>query len=192
MPQDKTKGNSSFLKTTVNVLQIIFFIVIGFSTIYSLRLTSKYNKLIFKPVVGITDIKITRLIVGKDTYENVKGVSLQIIIENVGNLPAKNALIMTRGKLGDTNLPFREPKANEGVTLIQNTKYTNETIIGREVLDKMLTNKDLRLIYRIEISYTDWENYNQYNYPSYFEVLIINKEPLNLVVRLLSEKEASF
>jgi len=185
----KEKRDYTQLKITVDILQIIFFVIIGSSTVISLILSYKQNKLIFKPVIGITDVRTTRIFLGQeDKLENVKGVIIQFVIENVGNLPAKNLKIKTTGKLGNTILPHTEGKNSDGVHIIPNAKYLNEATIGIDIIRKMIEDKT-KLIYTVELSYADWENYTQYSYPLFFEIYVTKKEPLNLGVKPLSENE---
>lgn len=108
-------------------------------------------------------------------------------MENTGNLPAKNFKIKTTGKIGNTVLPYTETENNEGIVLIQNTKVTNSATIGKSTI-KRLVEKEEKLIYTIELSYSDWENYKDYNYPSRFEIYVLSKSPLELGTKMLPEK----
>lgn len=173
------------------ILQIIFYLVVGFSTIYNLWFTRMQSDLIFKPVIGVMDTKtwktFTNLKDG-DIYENVSSASVDFIIKNVGNLPAKNFRIKVLGKIDDVILPYKKFGEKEGVIMLPQNTAVNTVNISKGILDKLLEKKE-RLIYKIEFFYTDWNDYKEYNYSSCFEIVINQKSPLNLVVHLLPEVE---
>ncbi|MCK4377462.1 MAG: hypothetical protein KAV97_04525 [Actinomycetia bacterium] len=167
--------------------QMIFYVVIGTCTAYNLWLTRKQSNLVFKPFIGVMDIKTTRMLIDinkKDVYENVKCVKIDFVIKNVGNLPAKNFKIKTIGKIGNIILPHEEDKKNEGGTILPQQVLINTAIIGKDVIDGLVERKE-KLRYEVELFYSDWENYQQYNYSSYFDIFVINKNPLHLASSML-------
>jgi hypothetical protein len=179
------------MKNLLNILQIIFYVVISICTIYNLWFTRVQSNLIFKPIIGVVDIKTTRLlgdIDGKDVYENVKAVKIDFIIKNTGNLPAKNFKIKNIGKIGNTILSYEKAKEDKGVTLIPPNVLINTATIDDNVIRRLVENKE-KLIFKVELFYSDWDDYKKYNYSSYFEVLVITKNPLNLGVGMLPEVE---
>ncbi|MBL7205493.1 MAG: hypothetical protein ISS63_14385 [Desulfobacteraceae bacterium] len=182
---------TSTLSIIVKIAQLIFYAIIAFTTIYTLRLTNKQSKLIFKPVVGVVDVKTTRHLtnVKEDSYDNVRFVTIAFVLKNVGNLPAKNLKISVRGKLGNTILPYTEndtEAGDRGVVLIQDAQVTNKATISKSVIDKLVKH-DQKLTYTIGLSYSDWEEYEQYGYSSIYEIYVKGKEPLSLETRLLPQ-----
>jgi len=179
------------MKKLLDILKIIFYVVIGICTVYNLWFTNVQSNLIFKPIIGVVDIKTTRLlgdIDGKDVYENVKAVKIDFIIKNTGNLPAKNFKIKNIGKIGDTILSYKKAKEGKGVTLIPTNVLINTANIDNKVIHRLVENKE-KLIFKIELFYSDWDDYKEYNYSSYFEVIVIKKSPLNLGIRMVPEVE---
>lgn len=177
----------SFLSNTAKVGQLVFYIIIAGTAIYNLYIANRQSKLIFKPVVGVVEVKTTRHVANlsegsKASYDSVRYATVAFVIKNVGNLPAKNLKTLVRGKLGDTNLAYTEKnKDKPGVVLIQNAEVTNRARISKSTLETLLKKKK-RLIYTVKISYTDWEEYNNYDYSTSYEVTMIRKEPLTLKV----------
>jgi len=181
----------SGLSTMVKIAQLVFYAIIALATIYTLYLTNKQSKLLFKPVVGVVDVKTLRHLTNlkEDTYDNVKFVTISFIIKNVGNLPAKNLKISVRGKIGNTILPYIEndpERDKQGVVLIQDTQATNKATISKSVLDRVVKN-DQDLTYTVGLSYSDWEEYEKYSYSSTYEIYVTRKEPLTLGTRLLPQ-----
>jgi len=180
------------MKKLLNIMQIIFYVVISILTVYNLWLNRIQSNLIFKPIVGVADVKPTRILTNideeEDTYENVIGAKIDFVVKNVGNLFAKNIKIETTGKIGDTILPHTVKEKNKGVIMIpQNTAVITATI-GKDII-RRLVEKGEKLIYKVEFFYTDWDDYKEYNYSSYFEVIVIKKSPLDLGFIMLSEAE---
>jgi hypothetical protein len=150
----------------------------------------RQSKIVYKPVVGITNAKTTRLLSDKtqDTYDSVTSVICKFIIENVGSLPAKNFKIKPQLKIGNTILPHSEQDENyQGTILIPKVKANNYARINKDTLNRMIQTKE-RLIYTIEIFYSDWEDYQKYAYKCEYEIKILKKEPLHLAVYNLSAK----
>ena len=101
-------------------------------------------------------------------------------------MPAKKCKVKTTGKIGNTTLPFTEDeKASKGVVLIPNAKVTNVATLSKNTLDRLIE-KEEKLIYTVELSYSDWEDYEKYEYPSYYEIAVTQKSPLNLTIRAVS------
>lgn len=155
-------------------------------TIYNLRISIRQSSLIFKPVVAVVDVKTTRLLdIGKeDKYDNITFVQIDFIIENKGNLPAKNFLFKPIGTIGTTNLPYTDSGYKDGVTLVQGIQITNIAKIDKSTLDRMIVQSD-KLIFTFYISYSDWDVYNTYHYTSKCQLVVTNKDPLNLVAVML-------
>jgi hypothetical protein len=166
--------------------QIAFFVVVGVFTIFNSFETHRINKLIFKPIVGITDIKTVRhpLPGRRDTYPNIMMVSIIFTYENVGNLPAKDFKFKILGKLGNTTLPHTEPEIDKGIHFIQRAKLQNIANIGRNEIVRLVEGKE-KLTYTVEISYSDWEGYEYFYYQTRYQVLAVSKEPLELAVLLI-------
>lgn len=164
--------------------QIAFVIIISLTTIYNLCLTRKQSKLVFKPFIGVVDANITKIIDGSDTYDNTKGVLLRFNLENVGNLPAKNVKILTVGKIGNTILPRTEADEKEGITLAPHMKVTNSANFGRDVLVR-LVEKGERLVFSVQLSYSDLEDYELQDYTSYYEIAVVKKDPLALALNII-------
>ena len=179
------------MKKLLNVMQIIFYVAIIILTVYNLWFTRIQSNLIFKPIIGVTDVKTMKILTnieGEDTYENVIAAKIDFEVKNVGNLPAKNFKIKTIGKIGDTILPHTVAEKKEGVRLIPQNEVVNTATISKNTIHK-LVEKGEKLIYKVEFFYTDWDDYKEYNYSSYFEVYVIKKSPLNLGIRMLPEVE---
>jgi len=175
----------------LKISQMIFYLLIGICTIYNLWFTIKQSNLIFQPIIGVNDIKTTRILTNiddEDVYENVIAAKIDFIIKNVGNLPAKNFKIKTIGKIGNNILPYEEAKEHKGITVIPQNILVNTATISKDVINRLVENKE-KLMYKVEFFYTDWNDYKEYNYSSYFEVFIIKKSPLNLNYKMLSEVE---
>lgn len=171
-------------------LQAIFYIVVSFATLYNLYAADRHNKLIFKPVIGVADVKTHRLITNESAngLDDVLGAKITFEIENKGSLPAKNVKISVRGKIGNTTLSFTENEnLSKGIIMIQNTKYSNAPQIGKSILLRMKNNE--KLFYKVSISFTDFEEYQAYQYDQFFEVRIITEKPLELGVYPISEVE---
>jgi len=160
--------------------QMIFYVVIGICTAYNLWLTRKQSNLIFMPVVGIMEINSTNILIdikqGAD-YKNVVNVMVKFVIRNVGNLPAKNFKINTIGKMDNITLSHEETKKSRGGSIFPQQILINTANINKDLIKNLVENKK-RLRYKIELSYSDWKNYQKYNYSSYFEVVVVNKNPL--------------
>lgn len=165
------------------VAQVLFFLVVSCGTIYNAYFLTQQSRLIYKPVLGVVEVKTTRMFDKEDILDNIKAVKIDFIIENRGNLPAKNVRIKTTGKIGNTVLPYTESDQKEGIILIQNVKVTNTATISKDVLNKMIQ-EDEKLIYTVELSFSDWDNHD-YGYASKFEIYVTNKEPLTLSTRML-------
>ncbi len=173
------------------IVVIIFYLVVTFGTIYNLWFARKQSDLIFKPVIGVMDSKTWKNFTNTkdgDIYENVSSARTDFIIRNVGNLPAKKFRIKVIGKMGDVILPHKKYEEKGGIVMLPQNTVVNTVNIGKDILDKLLEKKE-RLIYKVEFFYTDWNESKEYNYSSCFEVVIIQKSPLNLVVRLIPEVE---
>ena len=173
------------------IVVIIFYLVVTFGTIYNLWFARKQSDLIFKPVIGVMDSKTWKNFTNTkdgDIYENVSSARTDFIIRNVGNLPAKKFRIKVIGKMGDVILPHKKYEEKGGIIMLPQNTAVNTVNISKDILDKLLEKKE-RLIYKVEFFYTDWNESKEYNYSSCFEVVIIQKSPLNLVVRLIPEVE---
>lgn len=179
------------MDNSLKILQMIFYLVIGSCTIYSLWLTRKQSDLIFKPVIGVMDSKTWKTFTNTkdgDIYENVSSARADFIIRNVGNFPVKNFRIKVIGKIGDVILPYKKFEEKGGIMMLPQNTAVNNVNISKDILDKLLEKKE-RLIYKVEFFYTDWNDSKEYNYSSYFEIVINNKSPLNLAVHLIPEVE---
>ena len=168
---------------------IIFYIIIAIATIWNLRLTVRQTDLIFKPVVGIVDVKKTRHhpVGTEDTYENIIGASFRFAIQNVGSLPAKNFQIKVIGKLGETTLANRQvfDESHEGVVLVQGAKTFNTPTISKNTIETLVQKKE-RLFYTLDFSYSDWEEYEHYSYSTIFEVSVnLRTKPLDFAFTLV-------
>jgi hypothetical protein len=176
-------------KRNPNLLQNIYYIFIILGTLfgigfafYNTYISSRQSNLIFRPILGITDIQQVRLL--NDTtlkdanelnsYQNFAGLQIFFIIENVGNLPAKNVHITSTGTLGDTTLPSTLDKKS-GPILVPKTRVVNLNTISKNDIDRLF-NKE-KLILTIKIEYSDWYNIHSDSYESYFEVEPLSKEP---------------
>jgi hypothetical protein len=182
-PYDEKKG---WLQHTSAWLQVVFYIVVSIGTIYNLYNISRQNKLIYRPVIGITDTKITRHLkdIKVDTFESVDQITVDFMIENVGNLPAKDFKIKPYLKIGDTVLPYEDVEY-KGSALVQKTKVKNTAKIKKEVIDRVIKNKE-KLTYTIPMTYTDWENYENYYSESTYEIRVKKIEPLDVEIVCLS------
>ena len=175
-------------KEYIPVAQILFYLVIAITTSWSLYITRRQSDLIFKPAVGIVDAKTTRHIIpdSVDVYKNVTGATIAFTIENAGTLPAKDVKIKVRGKIGNTTLPYTETETGlteEGIVLLPKAKVFNRPKIGKRTIERMVAKE--RLIYTIQLSFTDWEDYKPYSYSVRYEVSVTKKSPLLLRVILL-------
>ncbi len=182
------------ISSVANVVQILFSLLIGGITIYNLRLTRKYNKLIFKPLVGVVNVITARhLLLDKkdDLYDNVRGLSIEFIIKNTGTLAAKKLKIKTIGKIGDTILPIKVTDNSGCSMILPNMPLINQAFVNKEFLDRLVNDKE-RLIFKTEITYTDLEGYENYKNTEYFEILLTSKNPLNVRVSALLSPEVNF
>jgi hypothetical protein len=144
------------------------------------------------PSVGVIEINTTNILIDIKqglNYENVANVVVRFIIKNVGNLPAKNFKINTIGKKDNTVLSHEEPKENEGGTIFPQQILINIANINKDLIHDLVESKK-RLRYKIEISYSDWKNYKPYNFSSYFEVVVANKNPF--VLSFMNSTEDKF
>jgi hypothetical protein len=117
-----------------------------------------------------------------DTYPNVAMVAILFTYENVGNLPVKDFESKPIGKLGNTTLPFTDPETGEkGIKLIQWGKVQNVSQLGRNEIVRLVDGKE-KLVYTVDISYSDWEGYESFNYQTSFQVVVVFKEPLTLAI----------
>ena len=90
-----------------------------------------------------------------------------------------------KGKLGDTTLSHTERNdSGKGIILFPGVKGANTSTISKDVLDRLVV-KGERLIYTIDLEYTDWEEARRFKYPQVFEVLVRQKEPLALDVTVI-------
>lgn len=170
---------------------IFLYLAIGIGTLYNLFLTRKLSNLIFMPSIGVIEINTTNVIIDikqGPNYGNVANIVVRFIIRNVGNLPAKNFKINTIGKKDNTVLSHEEPKESEGGTIFPQQTLINTANINKDLIHDLVENKK-RLKYKIEISYSDWKNYQKYNYSSYFEVIVANKNPFVLSFMNSTEDE---
>lgn len=169
--------------------EIILYAVLAIGTIYNLYLTRRQTNLIFMPAVGIITINCINLLIDKEQgldYENVANVIVSFVIKNVGNLPAKNFKIDTVGKIGNTILSHEEKKRISGSTVFPQQILINTANIDKDLIEKIIKNKK-RLRYKVEISYSDWKNYQKYNYSSYYEFVVANKNPFAFSFQSSSE-----
>ena len=180
------------MESLLKYTQIILYLVIGIGTIYNLLLTRNLSSLIFMPSVGVIEINTTNVLTDIQqgpNYKNVSNVVVRFIIRNVGSLPAKNFKINTIGKKDSTVLSHDEPKENEGGTIFPQQILINTANINKDLIHDLVENGK-RLRYKIEISYSDWKNYKPYNYSSYFEVVVANKNPF--VLSFMNSTESEF
>jgi len=186
MPKKTNEPKRGWLQQLSAFLQIVFFITVSIGTIYNLYCINRQNKLIYRPVVGITDVKTTRYLKDSttDTFENVDYVSVEFTIENVGSLPVKNFKIKPLLKIGDTILPY-EDVDYKGTGLVQKAKVKNTAIVRKDIIGRMLKTKE-KLIWSIQMTYSDWENYETYSSESSYEIRVTTTEPLNVTVLSLS------
>lgn len=178
--------NNSWL---VSCLQIIFYVVVSIGTVTNLYITNQNNKLIFKPAIGVVDVDAMRILQDKEhpNLDEALGGRIIFKIGNTGSLPAKNVKISVRGKIGNTTLPFTENEnVAQGVVMVQDTKYSNTVNFHKEILARM---KAERLIYKISLSYADFENYQSYQHDQFFEVRIQSESPFQFGVFPISEVE---
>lgn len=118
--------------------------------------------------------------------EDVIGVQIEFIIENKGSLPAKNVKISNKGKIGNTYLAFtKDPSVDLCVVMIQGVKYSNQVKISKDVLARM-TNEKERLIYHMELSYSDFEGYGNYSYSQFFEAKVSKRKPFTVSILPIS------
>ena len=167
----------------LKVLQGIFFVVVSAGTLYNAYFISEHSRKIYKPVIGVFDVKTFRVLIdndGSNNYENVKGAVLDLIFKNTGNLPAKNVKVLSKLKIGNTTLPFTERELSEGFVLLQGGTASNRATISKQTLDKMLDGE--QLILSVDMHYTDWEEEILTTYTSSYEVQIRSKNPLDLAV----------
>lgn len=176
-----------------DVAEILFFLTIGITSVLTSHMLYQQNKLIYKPIVAITDVQTMRVADNenmdkqqKEALSNTRAAIVLFHVTNVGSLPAKNVHFEPHGKIGNTTLPFTDEynKAN-GIRLLPNTKATNQAVIGADVLGRM--KKGEKLFYDVNIKYKDWEGYEEHSYMQRFEVVITSEKPLNLVVKFVPE-----
>ena len=176
------------MKYLLNNPEIILYSVLAIGTIYNLYLTRRQTNLIFMPAIGIIEISSINLLIdgqqGKD-YKNVANVIVRFIIKNVGNLPAKNFKIDTIRKIDNITLSHEEAKKG-GNTVFPQQILINTANIDKDLIKDIVENKK-KLRYKVEISYSDWKNYQKYKYSSYFEVVVANNNPLTFLYQNSSE-----
>jgi hypothetical protein len=173
--------------------EIILYAVLAIGTIYNLYLTRRQTNLIFMPAVGIIEINPISLLIDRQQgmdYKNVASVIINFMIKNVGNLPARNFKIDTIGKIDNTTLSHKETKRSSGSTVFPQQILINKAIINKDLIKDVVENKK-RLRYKVEISYSDWKNYQKYNYSSYYEFVVDNKSPLVFSFQNSSEYDFS-
>lgn len=170
------------IENIAHIVQVIFCIFIGCTTIYSLNLTLKYNRLILTPAVGVNDLIINCTLTDTDkgnVYDNVKELKITFNIKNSGTLPAKNLRVTVSGFIGDERLPI-ENNADSSVNFVlpgaESKKYV---IISKDLLNRVAYKKE-RLIYKVEVKYTDLENYQKYSDVQYYELRLINMNPFEV------------
>ncbi len=139
------------------------------------------------PLVGVTNAQITRMLKEKDvdTYDSVQGVLVKFTIKNTGVRPAKNVRLQTKAKIGRVVLPYTEGETKPGVILFPGVETFNMVSIDKSTIEKMVQGQKLLVI--VNLSYTDWEGRYKQDFLQIFEVVIIQKEPLNLAVNLVSD-----
>jgi len=132
------------------------------------------------PAIGIVEINTIGLLIdnqqGRD-YKNVSNVIIAFKIKNVGNLPAKNFKIDTIGKIDNITLSHKETKRSGGSNVFPQQILINKANIVKDLIKDVVENKK-RLRYKVKISYSDWKNYKEYEYFSYYEFVVDNKNPL--------------
>ena len=139
------------------------------------------------PLVGVTNVQTGKVLKDKnvDTYDGTAGAGVVFAIENTGSRPAKRFKIRTVGKIGKTILPYTEDDDEKGAVIFPGVKTFNKAGISKEILDKLTAGNE-RLKYKVQISYFDWEEKKYYEYSQFFEVLVSQKDPLQLEVKLAS------
>lgn len=185
MEDTENNFNKKLKSIVIFWLQIIFYIATVTGLIYNSCLTRKQNKLIFKPVVGVVEAKTNRLrqsIDSADTYNNVQFLVVDLVLQNKGNLPAKNFIAKTTAKVGNTTLPYTEKDNKyQGAILVQGASSTSSITVEKAYLDRVVINKE-KLIIDVDISYTDWEEYNDYNYNVKFQVKPTSIDPFTVSI----------
>ncbi len=164
-----------------------------FGTMYNLYLTRRQTNLIFMPAVGIIAINPLVLLIDNQkggNYKNVANIVIAFQIKNVGNLPAKNFKIDTIGKIDNTTLSHKAPKKNAGSNVFPQQALINRANINKDLIKDVVENKK-RLRYKIKISYSDWKKYQEYEYLSYYEFIVENKNPLIFSFENSSEHDFS-
>ena len=138
------------------------------------------------PMVGVTGVRPLRFLKDAkvDNYEGVAGFKIHFQVENLGTRPAKNSRISTKGKIGNTVLPYTESEGDAGVTIFPGVKVFNIVVVSKGTLDRLVLEKE-RLIYTVDLSYTDWEGHHKYENPQSFQVKVSEKDPLNLKIGLV-------
>ncbi|MBI4549628.1 MAG: hypothetical protein HY714_01715, partial [Candidatus Omnitrophica bacterium] len=147
---------------------------------------AKQNKLLYRPVIGLTKIDTFKYLTDNalkepelSAFNNVKQAAIKFHIENVGSLAAKNFKIQVRGKIGDTWLPFTEKYADKkGVPFLPKMIAFSYATVGRETLERM--KKGDALIYHVNIRYDDWENEPRDDYTQKIEIKISSEQPFAL------------
>ena len=160
--------------------EIILYAILAIGTIYNLYLTRRQTNLIFMPSVGIVAINPLVLLIDNQqgmNYKNVANIIIAFQIKNVGNLPAKNFKIDTIGKIDNITLSHKEVKKSAGSNVFPQQILINKANINKDLIKDVVENKK-RLRYKVKISYSDWKNYQEYEYLSYYEFVVDNKNPL--------------
>ena len=186
----KKEFSAKFKEDLVPIFQVVFYIIVGLTTVYNSYITVKHEKLIFKPVIGVSNVKAEMIIKDENSksFNDVLYTKIIFEVKNTGSLPAKNVRIVTHGKIGNTTMSFtKSENISKGIIMVQNVTYTSIVTIGKEALIRL--HKGEKLIYNVEISYTDFEEYEKYEYPQFFEVQIIQDSPVNIKVFPISEVE---
>jgi hypothetical protein len=168
-------------------IEIVFFITVIICTVVNLNITKQQQRLIFKPVVGVVNVKPTYVIKDQNLgskYDNLVGVKFDFVIKNVGNLPAKNVILNVKGMIGKTVLPKVESEPNDGIVLIQDTEVTNTRTIDDRVLHR-LVHEEEELVFTIDINYTDWEEFDNYSFSNKYKITVESKDPLKLSTTLI-------
>ena len=167
------------------IIQVIFFFTIIVCTVYNLCISIRQTNLIFKPVIGVIGVNIEPEFEENkaETYENVVNAKIIFKISNTGNLPAKDFKIKTIGKLGNTTLPHTEDSKAGGI-LVQNVVGVNTTTISKEIIKKVVE-EGVKLVYTVQLSYSDWEDYETYDYGNMYEIYLMSKTPFKLGAKMI-------
>ena len=185
MNELKKDTKRNWWSISFKIIQVIFFFIIIVCTVYNLRISIRQTNLIFKPVIGVIGVNIEPEFEENkaDIYENVENATITFRIKNTGNLPAKDFKVKTAGKLGNTTLPHTEDSKAGGI-LVQNVGAVNTTTISKEIIKKLVEEEE-RLIYTVQLSYSDWEDYEKYDYKNMYEIYLISKKPFKLGAKII-------